>query len=1095
MRYSVGLDIGIASVGYCAMELDEDDLPLRIIRVGTRIFDKAENPKDGAPLAVPRREARSARRRIRRKSHRKDRIRKLIISQNILSTEQLDALYENVVLDIYQIRSEALDRLITNEELARILIHIAQRRGFQSNRKKVSTKEDGALLSAIAENAAQMKKQGYRTVGELLYRDERYREHKRNKAENYLNTVSREMVCDEVCKIFLQQRELGNNCCSKEFEEAYLKILLSQRSFEEGPGHGNENSPSPYAGDQIEKMVGLCTFEGEQGEKRAPKASYSFERFELLQKVNHIRLDINGKSVPLTPDQRLRLIELAHIMPNLTYSHIRKELSIPEGVRFNMIRKYEKDVDSAEKNEKFNCLKSYHEMRKAFDKVSKNRIMQVSVAERNEIAKIFTLYKSEAKLKDALSEMLEPQEVEVLIDNLGTFQKFGHLSIKALDKINTFLEVGQNYSDACESAGYDFKGRSVDAAKKIIYLSHLAEMTERTITSLVARRALSQCAKVINAVIREIDESPVFINIELARETAKPYEERKKADKGMKENSAHNERLKTRISEEFGKVNPAGLDIVKLKLYEAQGGICPYSVTQLDITRIFEPGYVDIDHIVPYSISFDDSYRNKVLVRTNENRQKGNRLPLQYMTGERRDKFIVWVNNVHLPAAKKRLLLKEEITDLELAEFKERNIQDTKTISSFMHRYLSDYLTFSPFVSGRKRHVTAVNGAVTSMLRKRWGLTKVREDGDLHHAIDAAVVACTTQAMINKLSGYYERRETFWDEGGKEYEVSKKTGELRERFPQPYEQFSDELIARLSSDPQSAIGGLNLNTYNDEALQKLSPVFVSRMPSRKVSGAAHKETIKGIATDSSPIKKVTLTALSLDKDNEIKDYYNPNDDRLLYNALRERLIAFDGKADKAFAESFYKPKSDGMPGPLVKKVKIFEKSTLNVLVRGEKGVADNDSMVRVDVFHVEGEGYYLVPIYVADTVKDTLPNKAIVAFKPYDEWKEMSDDNFIFSLYPNDLIHVKAKKSLTFSKVSKENKLPEKSEKDDAIVYYKGTDISVGAMTVINHDNSYTIKSLGAKTLQVFEKYQVDILGNLSKIGREKRQDFSQMRR
>ena len=58
MKYGIGLDCGINSVGYCIMELNSDDEPKRIVRLNSRIFTEAENPKDGSSLAAPRREAR-----------------------------------------------------------------------------------------------------------------------------------------------------------------------------------------------------------------------------------------------------------------------------------------------------------------------------------------------------------------------------------------------------------------------------------------------------------------------------------------------------------------------------------------------------------------------------------------------------------------------------------------------------------------------------------------------------------------------------------------------------------------------------------------------------------------------------------------------------------------------------------------------------------------------------------------------------------------------------------------------------------------------------------------------------------------------------
>lgn len=110
-----------------------------------------------------------------------------------------------------------------------------------------------------------------------------------------------------------------------------------------------------------------------------------------------------------------------------------------------------------------------------------------------------------------------------------------------------------------------------------------------------------------------------------------------------------------------------------------------------------------------------------------------------------------------------------------------------------------------------------------------------------------------------------------------------------------------------------------------------------------------------------------LTELKLDKDGEIKDYYMPSSDTLLYEALKAQLRRFGGDGTKAFAEPFYKPKADGTPGPLVRKVKTTEKATLTVPVHG--GAASNDTMVRVDVFLVPGDGYYWVPVYVADTAE------------------------------------------------------------------------------------------------------------------------------
>ena len=268
------------------------------------------------------------------------------------------------------------------------------------------------------------------------------------------------------------------------------------------------------------------------------------------------------------------------------------------------------------------------------------------------------------------------------------------------------------------------------------------------------------------------------------------------------------------------------------------------------------------------------------------------------------------------------------------------------------------------------------------------------------------------------------------------------------------------------------------------------------MPKRKVTGAAHKETISSPAAQSEGlvVTKRPLTELKLDKTGGIDGYYKPESDRLLYEALTAQLKKYGGDAKKAFAEPFRKPKHDGTPGPIVSKVKICEKSTLNVPVHGGKGLAVNDSMVRIDVFHVEGDGYYFVPIYVADTLKPELPNRACVSGKKAHEWKVMDDKNFIFSLYPNDLVKITSRKTLGLKTSQKDSTLPPSREVKSEYFYYKGADISTASITGITHDNSYYVRSLGIKTLESIEKYTVDVLGVYHAVGKEKRQAFSKKR-
>ncbi|WP_418500008.1 type II CRISPR RNA-guided endonuclease Cas9 [Dysosmobacter sp.] len=945
-HYALGLDIGIGSVGWAVLRNQPNGEPDRIQDLGVRIFDKAEQPKTGASLAAPRRDARSARRRLRRHRHRLERIRYLMEQRGIMPVADIQAMYAagGFPKSPYQLRAEALDRPLTKEEAVRVLIHLAQRRGYKSNSTAEAAKDEketGKVKTAIEENRRCMAEYGYRTVGEMMYRDERFwQKHPdgthyhqtRNKAEDYRFTVERAAIVDEVRQIFAAQRRLGTVWMDEDMETAYLSILESQRSFDEGPG-----GDSPFSGG-IGERVGACTFEPD--EKRAAKATYTFEYFKLLQDLSRMRLTGMGMPPePLDAAQREALKSAALRSASLSYGQIRKKLNLDDDVFFHGLYYGEKTKEEAEKR-KWPQMQSYHKMRTALDKVGKGAIGTLTEEQLNAVATILTECKSDAKRIAALREAgIPPQFDEALLPL--SFSKYGSLSVQAMQKLIPLLEEGLRYDEACMRVYGDHRGLHPEQRKNRLSLTDMDE-----ITNPVVRRAVSQTIKVINAVVRTYGP-PDVVRIELAREMSRTFDERRKMEKRQDDNRAANERAKDQIAEYKGD-HATGLDIVKFKLYQEQDGVCLYSGQNLDIARLFEPGYADVDHIIPYSRCFDDSYQNKVLVLASENRQKGNRLPYEYF-------------------------------------------------------------------------------------------------------------------------GQDEAR--------------------RDPFPKPWERFRQELEARLDPiDPRHQIDLLKLETYESD--EEIKPVFVSRMPNHKVTGAAHAETIRSSKGGYGfTVTKTPLTNLKLNKFGEIEGYYNPASDTLLYDALLARLKDFGGDGAKAFAQPFYKPKKDGSPGPRVDKVKICEKATVGLPVRD--GIAANGSMVRIDVFYVEGDGYYFVPIYVADTKKESLPNKAAVAMKPYNLWKKMKDENFVFSLYPGDLVRIQSRKGIKLN-LAKGGTGEKEIVRQEGMYYYRSAGIAVAQISVETHDRRYLQPSLGIKTLQSIEKYQVDVLGNYYKVDLpEKRMTFS----
>src|SRR5690606_12467662 len=100
-------------------------------------------------------------------------------------------------------------------------------------------------------------------------------------------------------------------------------------------------------------------------------------------------------------------------------------------------------------------------------------------------------------------------------------------------------------------------------------------------------------------------------------------------------------------------------------------------------------------------------------------------------------------------------------------DFRDRNLNDTRYIA----RYFSEFVKQNLGV-----RVVQPTGRLTAYLRKRWGLVKSREESHLHHAQDAAVIAATSQGMIQRAARYSEWRELGRPDTG--FVVDVNTGEI-----------------------------------------------------------------------------------------------------------------------------------------------------------------------------------------------------------------------------------------------------------------------------------------------------------------------------
>ena len=780
----------------------------------------------------------------------------------------------------------------------------------------------------------------------------------------------------------------------------------------------------------------------------------------------------------LTEIERQILIDLPYKLKTVNYQQVRNALTtLSPNALFN-IRYHQKDKkgeikssDKIEKDTKFIEMKFWHKIKETLEGNGRKTEWQSLSSNHNlldEIGTVFTICKNDERRKALLSgKIKEDQDILNILCNHVDFTCTVNLSLEALKNILPFMEQGDDYDTAW---------RKVYPPQSTKKESVLPPIPADEIRNPVVLRALSQARKVINSVVRRYG-SPARIHIETAREVGKSFKDRKEIEKRQEENRKDREKAAAKFREYFPNFvgEPKSKDILKLRLYEQQHGKCLYSGKEINLGRLNEKGYVEIDHALPFSRTWDDSFNNKVLVLGSENQNKGNQTPYEYFNGKDNSRewqeFKARVETSRFPRSKKQRILLQKFDE---DGFKERNLNDTRYVNRFLCQFVADHM----LLTGKgKRRVFASNGQITNLLRGFWGLRKVRTENDRHHALDAVVVACSTVAMQQKITRFVRYKEMNAFDGKT---IDKETGEVlhqKAHFPQPWEFFAQEVMIRVFGKPdgkpefEEADTPEKLRTLLAEKLSSrpeavheyVTPLFVSRAPNRKMSGA-HKDTLRSAKrfvkhNEKISVKRVWLTEIKLADLENMVNYKNGREIEL-YEALKARLGAYGGNAKQAFDPKdnpFYKK-----GGQLVKAVRVEKTQESGVLLNKKNAytIADNGDMVRVDVFcKVDKKGknqYFIVPIYAWQVAENILPDIDCKGYRIDDSY------TFCFSLHKYDLI--------AFQK-------DEKSKVEFA--YYINCDSSNGRFYLAWHDKGSKEQQfrISTQNLVLMQKYQIDELG------------------
>ena len=825
MPYRLALDIGSTSIGWALFRLNEVSDPYAIIRAGVRIFPDGRNPKDGSSLAVTRRDARAMRRRRDRLLKRKVRMMDALVRLGFFpaDSEERRALTD---LNPYELRAKGLDHQLTGEEFARALFHINQRRGFLSNRKTDKADTDsGALKKAISELRQKLMKEECRTLGEWLAKRHhqgdsvRARLHgKTQKDKQYDFYADRAMIEHEFDTLWEKQASFDSTLFSESARLELKDILLHQRPLK------------PV-------IPGRCTLIPDV--PRAPLALPSTQRFRILQELNNLRIELPDlQQQTLTIEQRNLIADLMERKASITFSAILKALKLPGTTRFNL-----QDVkrDQLKGNLTSVNLSKPEHFGDDWHKLPLNvqDEIVVKLLEDASLSHLVLWLQNRFNLDESIAERIADTNLP---------EGYGNLSLQALQRIVPALQ-GEviTYDKAVLVAGFDSHSalshsqQTGEIMPELPYYGiplrrHVAfekpnprndEERYGKIANPTVHIGLNQLRVVVNDLIKQYGH-PRQIIVEVARDLKMSREKKLEIQREQKQRQDLNYQHVRTACDILG-LNPDHLDKskrrdlsqkmqlwVELNPKDAADRRCPYTGEKINIERLLN-GDVEIEHILPFKRTLDDSMNNKTVSLTRANRAKGNQTPFEAFGLNQQNEYdydAILQRALLMPSSKKKRFAKDGMEQWLQgeADFLPRALNDTAYLSRIAKEYLSCICPHT--------HVWAIPGRLTGMLRGKFGLnqllsgneTKNRDD-HRHHALDACVIGITDRSTLNAFSRASQRA---WESG---------TRRLLDDIESPWPNFRAHVERALTN------------------------IIVSQKPEHGYQGAMHEASAWGLRKD------------------------------------------------------------------------------------------------------------------------------------------------------------------------------------------------------------------------------------------------------
>ena len=856
-KHVLGLDLGVGSIGWCLIALDAQGDPAEILGMGSRVVP-LNNATDAADFSVGKaftaNQERTARRTMRRGFARYQ-LRRYRLRRELEKVGMLPdaALIQLPLMELWELRERAATagERLTLPELGRVLCHINQKRGYRhvksdaaaivGDEGKKKKDSNSAYLADIRANDEKLQDE-HKTVGQ--YFAEQLRQSQSESPTGGISyrikdqIFSRQRYIDEYDQIMAAQRVHYPDILTDEF----IQMLRDEVIFMQRPLKSCKHLVSLCEFEKQEKVMRVQQDDGKGGRqlverkvkfgpKVAPKSSPLFQLCRIYEAVNNIRLTRpDGSPRDITPEERAKIVAHLQSSASLSFAALKKllkekaliadQLTTKSGLKGNSTRVA---LTAA--------LQPYPQYHHLLDMELETRMMTVQLTDEEtgevterEVAVVtdsyvrqplyrlwHILYSIEERdaMRRALITQLGMKAEDLdggLLDQLYRldFVKpgYGNKSAKFICKLLPQLQQGLGYSEACAAVGYRHSNSptSEEITERTL-LEKIPLLQRNELRQPLVEKILNQMINLVNALKAEygIDE----VRVELARELKMSREERERMAEGNRRREKENKAIAEKI-QECG-LFPTKSRIRKYMLWEEAGEKCLYCGQILTLSQCLNGDDMEVEHIIPKSVLYDDSYGNKTCACRRCNKEKGNRTALEYIRAKGwEDEYMERINE-RLKAKKisyskyQRLRwLKEDIP----SDFLERQLRLTQYISRQAMAILQQGI----------RRVSASEGGVTARLRSLWGYDdilhtlnldrydsmgeteRVYREGETteklritnwskrmdhrHHAIDALVVASTRQGYIQRLNRVSSESEREAMSGEIEMQKATKTDKL-----------------------------------------------------------------------------------------------------------------------------------------------------------------------------------------------------------------------------------------------------------------------------------------------------------------------------